>query len=101
MAEAGGFVSSVVELVVVVVGGFILVIGRISVFRWPSWAVGLVLPAAAGASLVSWSSFLAREVVEAARGNRHFGTGWWRWFDLASVFVCTFYLQNEHFWENL
>lgn len=72
MADAGGFESSVV------VGGFMLVI-----FRLPRWVVGLVL-----LSEVSWSSFLAREVVEAARGNRHFESG--RWFDVASVVSALF-----------
>lgn len=47
-----------------VVGGFMLII---SGFRLPSWygLVGREDPA--GGALVSWSSFLAREVVEAAR----------------------------------
>lgn len=50
--------------VVVVVGGFMLII---SGFRLPSWygLVGREDPA--GGASVSWSSFLAREVVEAAR----------------------------------
>lgn len=50
---------------VVVVGGFMLII---SGFRLPSWygLVGWEVVPAGGAS-VSWSSFLAREVVEAAR----------------------------------
>lgn len=39
-------------------------------------------------SEVSGSSFLAREVVEAARGNRHFESG--RWFDVASVVSALF-----------
>lgn len=48
----------------VVVGGFMLII---SGFRLPSWygLVGREDPA--GGASVSWSSFLAREVVEAAR----------------------------------
>lgn len=52
-------------VVVVVVGGFMLII---SGFRLPSWYgfVGREAVPAGGAS-VSWSSFLAREVVEAAR----------------------------------
>lgn len=49
---------------VVVVGGFMLII---SGFRWPS-GYGLVgREDPAGGASVSWSSFLAREVVEAAR----------------------------------
>lgn len=59
-----------------------LVIGRISVFRLRS-LVGLVL-----LSEVSGSSFLAREVVEAARRNRHFKSG--RCFDVASVVSALF-----------
>lgn len=57
---------------VVVVGGFMLIIGRISGFRLPSWCglVGREDPA--GGASVSWSSFLTREVVEASRLNRHF-----------------------------
>lgn len=52
---------------VVVVGGFMLIIGGVSGFRLPSWyeLVGREDPA--GGASVSWSSFLAREVVEAAR----------------------------------
>lgn len=83
MAEAGGLESSVV----VVVGGFMLVIWRISVFRLPSLVVGLVL-----LGEVSGSSFLAREVVETARGNRHFESG--RWFDVASVVSLHFSLTK-------
>lgn len=54
-------------VVVVVVGGFMLIIGGVSGFRLPSWyeLVGREDPA--GGASVSWSSFLAREVVEAAR----------------------------------
>lgn len=53
--------------VVVVVGGFMLFIWGISGFQLPSWyeLVGREEPA--GGASVSWSSFLAREVVEAAR----------------------------------
>lgn len=59
--------SSWPAVVVVVVGGFMLIIGGISGFRLPSWyeLVGREDPA--GGASVSWSSFLAREVVEAAR----------------------------------